>query len=363
MVQRILEQWNALQLYFNAKWLDERLGCAEQIHVALTDPFNKIYFLFLNYILPKVTNLNEYFQSDKVLVLNLHKIMIESYQEFLCCYMERKHVLNTDLDKIDPQNETWFLPKNKVYVGVDAVRELSKPEIANRPHLVNIFYERCQQFYSILCSEFRKRYNFSDPIMSKLHIFSPKNALSHKIRETYPTLSEILIQMPRFLKKFDEHTKSEMEIEPQLVDDEWRLLPSYSFDPDEYETIILCNNDNVDVFWGKIYACKNTIGLRVFENLSRFVLNILCLPHSNASCERVFSKVNLIKTKARNKLIVPTINGCLLASQCVKIDGNCIKFKPTKNMISGMTKNLLYPSTSAGTQLEENEIDDYVTFE
>ncbi|KAJ8930686.1 hypothetical protein NQ314_016491, partial [Rhamnusium bicolor] len=65
VVKRILEQWSALQLFFTSKFLDERLLAVEQIHQALHDPFTKLYFMFLNHVLVKITTLNPYFQSEK----------------------------------------------------------------------------------------------------------------------------------------------------------------------------------------------------------------------------------------------------------------------------------------------------------
>lgn len=72
-------------------------------------------------------------------------------------------------------------------------------------------------------------------------------------------------------------------------------------------------------------SVKNSKIQYVFQNLARFVLNILSLPHSNAACERLFSKVNLIKTKTRNRLVTDTINGTILASECVNnFNNGCV---------------------------------------
>ncbi|XP_045468402.1 uncharacterized protein LOC123676520 [Harmonia axyridis] len=177
--------------------------------------FVKLYYLFLNYILPKISNLNQNFQSDKVVLPYLHKMMEEAYRNFLLCYMERQYVTKTAISEIDPSNKTWFLPKKNV----------------------------------------------------------------------------------------DKEKKIDI-------------------------------NEDIDIFWGKLQKYTNEMGVFEFQNLSQFVLNILSLPHSNAECERVFSKINLVKTKSRNKLITNTINGCLLTSQCVKKDGNCVDFTPTQNISS-----------------------------
>jgi 5S rRNA maturation endonuclease (ribonuclease M5) len=83
---------------------------------------------------------------------------------------------------------------------------------------------------------------------------------------------------------------------------------------------------------------------------------ILCsLPHSNAQCERVFSQINLIKTRTRNRLITSTVNGLLLTKQMVKYLENCTKFDVTREMRQKMTKNHLYKSIAKTGQVQEEE--------
>jgi hypothetical protein len=55
-------------------------------------------------------------------------------------------------------------------------------------------------------------------------------------------------------------------------------------------------------FWLVLKNLKDFTGNCLFSNLSKIALFILCLPHSNAEVERMFSVVNDIKTKKPNKL-------------------------------------------------------------
>lgn len=90
-----------------------------------------------------------------------------------------------------------------------------------------------------------------------------------------------------------------------------------------------------------------------FKKLSRFVLNVISLPHSNADCERIFSKVNLIKTKTRNKLVTPTISGILLAKQ--RVQGDCVNFELSKDEHNYMTNCVLY-AKNANTEWNIDDI-------
>ena len=53
----------------------------------------------------------------------------------------------------------------------------------------------------------------------------------------------------------------------------------------------------------------------LFKELFDFVMKFLVLPFSNAEVERVFSGMNILKTKIRNRIILNTMN-LLLYIRC-----------------------------------------------
>lgn len=110
-------------------------------------------------------------------------------------------------------------------------------------------------------------------------------SFSLQLCEQYPPLGGILSQVPRLLDPKSAHS----------IDNEWRLLPIYHFSAGQ---IVI--TDEIDVFWDKLLKYKDQTGNPIIKNILRFILNVLSLPHSNAECERQFSKVNIIKTKSRN---------------------------------------------------------------
>lgn len=96
-----------------------------------------------------------------------------------------------------------------------------------------------------------------------------------------------------------------------------------------------------------------------FNEVADFALSVLSLPHSNADCERVFSTVNCMKTKLRNRLNTETINGALHTKQHIKGRGrdsgkNCVNFQPNDEMFSRMTKNILYEKNNENTGTTDN---------
>ena len=103
VVQRILEQWNALTLFFDRRWLEDN-ECSE-IHMQLNDPITKSYFFFLNWMLPKFTETNTLFQSETPMITKLNTKMNDLFHELLSTYMTTAHIANTELEKIDPTDE------------------------------------------------------------------------------------------------------------------------------------------------------------------------------------------------------------------------------------------------------------------
>lgn len=66
-------------------------------------------------------------------------------------------------------------------------------------------------------------------------------------------------------------------------------------------------NDTVK-FWLEVCHYEDAGMNNPFQELVDFALLVLVLPHSNADVERVFSQMNIIKTKQRNRMSLHTLN-------------------------------------------------------
>lgn len=70
----------------------------------------------------------------------------------------------------------------------------------------------------------------------------------------------------------------------------------------------------------------------MFPILSSFAFNILSLRHSSANVEKIFSAINLMKTKERNKLNTESITGLLHAKKFIG-NSNCYTFPVEKQLL------------------------------
>ncbi|XP_071567430.1 protein FAM200A-like [Temnothorax nylanderi] len=359
VIERIIEQWEALRLFFIDRWFIERLRAAEQISNELNNPGSKLYFFFLEWILPKFTDFNRFFQTDSVVITELHDKIVNMYQEILLCYMKRDYVMKTSLADINPCKEDEFIPISQIYLGVKVLQAMNDQNNNFQQNEKKDFFWRCREFLKISAQQISNRYDMQNPVLEKLKALHPKNALSLSYRDTTPTLLNLMKVIPRVLSCNDSNDMM------QKIDDQWRRLPfSTAFLPKDLD------KTHVDKFWNKILDNKNAAGKSEFHELATFALDILCLPHSNADCERIFSRVNLMKTKFRNKLKIETVNGSLLATECVKRSQGensrgcaAATFQPTDKMLQKMTANVLYPKKrQENEQIEQEDSETEIIF-
>ncbi|XP_046972275.1 zinc finger protein 862 [Vanessa cardui] len=317
VVDRILQQWDALRLFFDTKWLSD--AECQDIHAHLNDPVMKAYFYFMGWMLPKFTTVNKYFQSESVVITKLNPKMTVLYKELLGLIFPASYINSTDIELIDPTQEVYHKDLKDIYLGLGATKTLELVE-ENRK---TIFRQNCKKFIVAACSAIRKRYPINDPIMTAISNLDPEICVSAGRPESLAPLFPIF---PRLIPK----TLNEQ----QELDDEWRRLLLHL--PNDLEA----SQRPPDKFWQLVSQIDNE-GTKVFKRLSTFMLAMLSLPHSNAECERIFSKVNDVKTKKRNKLITRSIRGNLLTQQSIKRHGqNCLDFKPGDEMLKKLNQNI-----------------------
>ena len=89
VVNRILEQWSALTLFFQAEALESNIKPAAAIMNALTSPIFKFYFSFLGYILPIINKINREFQSENILIHIAYSNIFAFYKTILSNFIKR----------------------------------------------------------------------------------------------------------------------------------------------------------------------------------------------------------------------------------------------------------------------------------
>lgn len=87
-------------------------------------------------------------------------------------------------------------------------------------------------------------------------------------------------------------------------------------------------------YWKMIRDCKTTTGEAKYPNLMKFVGILASLPFSNASVERIFSQLKLVKTDHRSNLKSTSLTSLLQSKMAMKNGHYCAtSLKPDKKLL------------------------------
>lgn len=175
---------------------------SETIAHRLIDSETKLFFYFLQWILPKFVDLNQYFQNERVVITAVYTKMTETFKDMLLTYLNPNYVHKTNLSDIDPNNASEFINLNELYLGVRVAENINK---LNRQEKDD-FCIRCRQFLIVSCNEIKKRFDFKENILSQKAIFDYKYT-----KQKPQSILNIIKSLPRIIKPNDLDKKQKVD--------------------------------------------------------------------------------------------------------------------------------------------------------
>ncbi|KAK3909733.1 Zinc finger protein 862 [Frankliniella fusca] len=187
----------------------------------------------------------------------------------------------------------------------------------------------CANFLTTLSKELAERLPDCIHDVENLRHLAPTRVLAARGRPEFGTLPFHLIP-----HGFDRDT----------LETQWTELGVTKIEdicPDASET--LGTIDTVK-FWKLCYEVKNGAGQQPLKELATCALTLLSLPLSNAVVERVFSIMNIVKSKLRNRMSISVLNAILFLRLYLKAhDICCLTYQPTKDMLQRFNARNMYP--------------------
>lgn len=119
-VNRILEQYQALQHYFVLTANEDPTHANDRIVKSLHNKFTLAYLEFLSYQLQRFNAFNRLFQGERPLLRNLKDEVESLIKSIASDFMAVVYVKETNPKDIDPTNVQHQLPLNQTYAGTAA---------------------------------------------------------------------------------------------------------------------------------------------------------------------------------------------------------------------------------------------------
>lgn len=156
VVERLLEMWEALILYFATVPLDET-ETVKDIITGLNDPLIRLLLFFVNFALPKFTQANLTFQSSSPQITSMQATMEKTLKSLLKCYLDGNYVERTPLHSINPRDMRYVKPRNLITVGENALLFMQKPAVGQNNALMDHFYQYVTDYLIVGCEQIQKR--------------------------------------------------------------------------------------------------------------------------------------------------------------------------------------------------------------
>lgn len=341
-VNTILEHYEELKTHFKYVVQKEKCYTSRLINEMLEDKSNHLYFLIIRPVLYEVNSLNLNFQANNVdigtafdeirqVIMFLAKKIFKP--QFLKDFNELQHHI---------ENELAFLELKDMDFGVHYHREIGRSELTVSQK--NVVENRSYLYIKSLLKELLKRLPTSINHFKGLTLLKPDISLSQTHRPKFKELPflDIFVEEKDIYKLDVQYSK--------LMEVDWRSLMTSDELGNSYK------------FWAVVLNYKNLADIPVFYELASFVLKILSLPMSNASAERIFSLMNITKSKIRNRMSLKMLNSLLMIkSYCIMNKVCCNSFQITKQMLEKFNNTIYYPDPSStdsrdfsdGTELVE----------
>lgn len=312
-VDRLLEQYEALKLYFRGVALEDPSHTNDAIVKSLNNVFTQAYLEFMSYNLSRLTSFNTLFQSEIPLLHELKSEVTKLISGLTGDFMNLSYVRQTDPLKIDVSLEGHHVPLDKVYTGIKATCTIQSVvgELGSDHPDVKLFRMHCKGFLVECVKQIQNRFANLNRL-DFLKCLEPRVANNLSI----PSLGLIFKQLPYL----------DSVVAAQAADTEWR---EQAMHPTLNETM------SVYDYWKTLFQLKDGQGNVMFPNLRKIVSVLLSLPFSNAAVERVFSQLKLIKNDHRSCLKQESLLGLLVTNISLKQQGKmqAAQMNPSKTML------------------------------
>lgn len=321
------------------------------IYDQLANPFTKAYFAFLQHALRPIVSLNKVFQTESVLISELHERIGNLFRTILAFYVNLEQVPNNEVTTTNYTNQNLHISLQKIDIGL-AAKRIVYPIGANMDRFDELleFFMNAKKFFVRATEMIQEKFDLNNEAFKMLQCLKPENALSRDFHENddYGSdFQQILTAFPRALI-------SQNQLANSHIKQQWNDVLQLA----NVEEFRLVSQDPVK-FWLTVRNYRNDDNLQNYFGLGQFALNIMCIPHSNAECERIFSKLKLIKTSTRNRLNVKTIEVLLLACQYVADAGGAGQMQPSDELLEKMnSKMYTHRRKNMGLQIGQDVGDD-----
>ncbi|KAK3882740.1 hypothetical protein Pcinc_012902 [Petrolisthes cinctipes] len=335
-VTRILAQWEELRIHFDLARSSEKCYSAQLLFDMYSDPINKLYLLFLRPLLQEVQRSMKAFQGENTDPTKL----LADLSNLIISISKRVIIPTARVDPLTSDISSYISPRAHLGYKFEKLCFSSNVPQEQKRYL----RESCIACVTRLSNELRSRLPENFKILKKMSLFAVDECL-RVVKEPIVEIAELLGYDPEQIDQ---------------IDNQWRNLTIVQW----------VETTSTAKFWIEVNGYKDASGVNSYLELCELAINVLSLLHSNAEVERLFSQMNIVKSKLR--LNLRSVNAILAVKSGLKrVRKSCNSYELPKEVIKQIGTMASYtstesadpvPSSSVTVSEETEEEEDYIIF-
>ncbi|XP_072168656.1 uncharacterized protein [Diadema setosum] len=327
-VNRTLKLYTSLASYFKSS--NESQARFRRLNERFSDPMTEVHLLFYQATLPAFTDFNLLLQRQDPSVHHLHGQMHLYIKKLMSKFVKPEQMKDLKVSDIQYKTEENQLPDGSLSIGfttrVTLNRLLEGGDVSASQ--VKKFFTAVRGFFCEAVSYAMSRLPLDEPVL-KHAIFvdwhQKMNASPDDVFFFIDRFKHLLpFTSPREQDKVEEEFRDFQVMDKEISARQWK---EFFIKEEDAEFLRL------DKLWAHLSSLKNPItGQLRFQRLAKVAQLVLCLPHSNADAERVFSSIGLNKTETRNAL---GLDGTLSSIMTIKMAQGepCFRYEPPAEVL------------------------------
>ncbi|XP_047210415.1 uncharacterized protein LOC124860864 [Girardinichthys multiradiatus] len=255
--------------------------------------------MFLSAALKPLYEFNIVFQSEAVPIHRLEEEMCRLIKRILGFLIPARAIMGVPLKEVE-YGEGHQLADEELFIGAETKAFMARKELPVSAE--KKIFQSVRRFYEAVLQKMFSSFPLDHPLLKDMKVLDP----AARLDITPGTVARLGALFPQL-------SLSEDRLREELID--------YQVTDSKH----LPQEDKTDRFWG-------LVGKDVrFSELPRLMKALLCILHSTASSERVFSMVRKIVTENRMSLDNSTV--CALLSCKINHSGPGHKYTPSKRVL------------------------------
>ena len=286
---------------------------AKQIYDVLKSRNIRLACLFVASVLPVVDKPNLLLQKEEAYIHKLYPILRNLVKDMLVRFVKPSVISGEEILEVQYKVENNQKANEDLVIG-EGARKFIEEQGEGKLDLQK-FYAQVKSFYVAFLDYVFEKLPLKDETIFHAQVADTKERCS----QSFTSVKFLIAKFPCILPK---------GVELDTVEDEFLNYQVADLSKHVQESM------QMDLQWHVIGTIKDEEKF-MFKNLAHVMLSILCIYHSNAPCERVFSMVTQNKTPGRASLATKTLESLLIRKVGMAARGcPCFQSQYSKSLLT-----------------------------